>query len=86
MDGWERNMIDGERLDSSVAVRSNWNSDKLLFTFAEVSRLADISESMVRKMVKLGKLEAVKIGRARRVPRQALLELCGAADHAEVKS
>lgn len=60
-------------------------NEKLLFTFEEVSHMAEISESMVRKLVRKGQIEVVRIGRAIRVPRQALLRLCGTGTDAEVK-
>jgi excisionase family DNA binding protein len=58
--------------------------EKLLFTFGDVSRLAEISESMVRKLVRTGQIEVVRIGRSVRVPRQELLRLCGAGNNVEV--
>jgi hypothetical protein len=36
-------------------------TEKFLFTFAEVTRLAEITESMVRKLVRSGQLEAVEV-------------------------
>jgi excisionase family DNA binding protein len=61
-------------------------SEKLLYSFAEVSRLAEISESMIKKMVRKRQLEVVKIGRAVRIPRHALLRLCGVNGQPEFKS
>jgi excisionase family DNA binding protein len=57
---------------------------KLLFTFGDVSRLAEISESMVRKLARTGQIAVVRIGRSVRVPRQELLRLCGAGNDGEV--
>ena len=55
--------------------------EKLAFSYRETAKAAGISESMVRKLVRAGKLEAVRIGRARRVSREALLRLCGIEAH-----
>ena len=51
---------------------------KLAFTYQETARTAGISVAMVRKLVKDEKLRAIAIGRCRRIPRHAVLRLCGA--------
>ena len=50
---------------------------KLAFTYRETAEAAGISVPMVRKQVREGKLEAVKIGRCVRIPRHAVMRLCG---------
>ncbi len=51
--------------------------EKLTFTYAEAAKVAGISVSLVRKLVANGQLQKIKIGRCARVPRRALLRLCG---------
>ena len=60
-------------------------TEKLLFTLEEASRLAEISQSMCRKLIRNGELDVVHIGRSVRVPRHELLRLCGAENDAEAK-
>ena len=50
---------------------------KLAFTYSETAHAAGLSPSMVRKLVRLGKLEAIRIGRSVRIPHRAVLRLCG---------
>jgi excisionase family DNA binding protein len=57
--------------------------EKLLFTFGEVSGLAEISQSMIRKLVRKGQIEVVRIGRSVRISRQELLRLCGVGNNME---
>lgn len=40
----------------------------LLVTYRDAGRLLGLSESMIKKMVRLGTIDVVKIGRAARVP------------------
>jgi excisionase family DNA binding protein len=54
-------------------------NERLAFTYQEAALAANISVPMVRKLVRTKQLEAVKIGRLVRIPRAALLRLCGAA-------
>ena len=56
------------------------DSQQLLFTFEEAARLANVSRSLIRKLARSGRLETVHIGRCVRVPRRAVLALCGAHD------
>ena len=51
--------------------------EKLAFTYSETAWAAGISPALVRKLVATGKLEKVKIGRCARIPRHAVLRLCG---------
>ena len=51
--------------------------ERLAWTYGETAHAAGISRAMVRKLVKNGQLEAIFIGRARRIPRDAVLRLCG---------
>ena len=51
--------------------------ERLTFTYQETARAANISEAMVRKLVRAKMLEAIRIGRCVRIPRHALLKLCG---------
>jgi excisionase family DNA binding protein len=53
------------------------NTARLTFTCQETADAAHISEGMVRKLIREKKLEAVYIGRAVRIPRHAVLLLCG---------
>jgi excisionase family DNA binding protein len=55
--------------------------DSLALTYRQVARAANISERMVRKLVRRGTLTAVRIGRSVRVPRTEVLRLCGASEH-----
>jgi excisionase family DNA binding protein len=52
-------------------------NEKLAFTYQETARAANISVAMVRKLVRTKQIEAVQIGRCVRIPRHALLKLCG---------
>lgn len=59
-------------------------NEKWLFTLEEASRMAGISTSMCRKLIRNAQLEVVRIGRAVRVPRHEILRLCGVSNHGEV--
>jgi excisionase family DNA binding protein len=50
---------------------------QLAFTYREAAQTAEVSESLIRKLVATGKLEMVKINRCARIPRHALIRLCG---------
>lgn len=50
---------------------------RLAFRFQDVATLAGISVPMVRKLVRDGRLSVVRIGRCVRVPRAAVMKLCG---------
>ena len=52
--------------------------ERLAFTYDETARVAKISRGKVIKMVKNHELEAIRIGRCVRIPRHAVLRLCGA--------
>jgi excisionase family DNA binding protein len=52
-------------------------NDSLAFTYKQVARAANLSERTVRKLVRSGQLAVVHIGRAARVPKPAVLQLCG---------
>ncbi len=56
---------------------------QLLFTFEEAARLANVSRSMIRKLARTGRLDVVHVGRCVRIPRRAVLGLCGALDSVE---
>ena len=71
-----------EGLNRSVL---NNQTDKLLFTFAEAGEIANVSPSLLRKLVRNKQLEVVKISRTVRVPRHELLRLCGVTEQVEVK-
>ena len=51
--------------------------EALAFTYGQVARAANVSERTVRNLVRNGRLKVVHIGRAARVPRPAMLRLCG---------
>ncbi len=51
--------------------------ERLAFTYKEAAHAASISEPMVRKLVRAKQLEVVRIGRCVRIPKDALLRLCG---------
>jgi len=51
---------------------------RLAFSMEETGEAAGVSKRMVRRLVKDGRLEAVRIGRAVRIPREAVMRLCGA--------
>jgi len=53
------------------------NDHKLAFTLQQTAEAANISLGMARKLVREGKLDAVRIGRCVRIPRRAVLNLCG---------
>jgi excisionase family DNA binding protein len=57
--------------------RSKRRSDGWAFTYGQVAETANISERMVRKLVKEGRLRVVHIGRCARVPRSEVRRLCG---------
>ena len=56
---------------------SNSQAEKMLFTYDEAAAIANISAALVRKLVAAGKLEKIKVGRVARIPRHALMALCG---------
>lgn len=51
-----------------------------VFPHLESARATGVCVGLVRKMVRAGELEAIKIGRWVRIPRHALLKLCGAKE------
>jgi excisionase family DNA binding protein len=53
------------------------HSEKMAFTYRETAEAAGISVPMVMKLVRTGKLECIRIGRCVRIPRHAVLQLCG---------
>jgi excisionase family DNA binding protein len=50
---------------------------KLLYSVPHAAELLDIGTSTVWKLIAEGKLPTVRIGRSRRVPREALVKLAG---------
>jgi excisionase family DNA binding protein len=50
---------------------------QMAFTYGEAARAAGVSEALIRKLVATGKLRMVKINRCARIPRYALVRLCG---------
>ena len=44
----------------------------LAYTYSEAARAASISEALVRKLVREGKLDVIRIGRCPRIPRHAV--------------
>jgi excisionase family DNA binding protein len=54
--------------------------ETLAFTYRDVAHAASISERMVKKLVRSGRLRVVRIGRSVRVPRSELQRLCGVND------
>ena len=44
--------------------------------FPEIGEKCALSEEFVRKLGKTGRLQIVRIGRAVRIPRRAVLQLC----------
>ena len=56
---------------------SNSQAEKMLFTYDEAAALAGVSAALIRKLVAAGTLEKIKVGRAARIPRHALMVLCG---------
>jgi excisionase family DNA binding protein len=53
---------------------------RLAYTYGEAAQLAGVSQSMVRKLVREGKLEKISIGRSVRIPRGEIERLCGAME------
>ena len=51
--------------------------ESLALTYRQVARAANISERMVRALVRRGNLAVVRIGRSVRVPRREVFRLCG---------
>ncbi len=45
--------------------------DRDFYTVAELARRWSLSEMTITRMIKTGQLDSVKIGRARRIPREA---------------
>jgi excisionase family DNA binding protein len=46
-----------------------------VLTYREAARTARVSERTMRKLIRDGKLSAVRIGKCVRIPREALLRL-----------
>ena len=67
----------------SVAMNTNQNrsephdDQRLTFTYEQTARAASVSVGLIRKRVRSGEIEAIRIGRCVRIPRRALLKLCG---------
>jgi hypothetical protein len=63
--------------------------EKLAYTYHETGIAAGVSAALVRKLVAAGKLERIRIGACSRIPRHAVLKLCGAqreqAEHPATK-
>ena len=55
---------------------SGISTEQLLFTLKETAAAANISLGKAIKMAKNREIEVVRIGRAVRVPKRALLKLC----------
>lgn len=53
------------------------DGESLALTYRQVARAANISERMVRKLVRDGNLAVVRIGRSARVPYTEVERLCG---------
>lgn len=51
--------------------------EKLAYTYIETAKMAGVSVGLVRKLVRTGQLERIKIARCARIPRHAALQLCG---------
>ncbi len=49
--------------------------DKLLFTTTEAAEMLGLSRSYLYEIMATGELPSITLGRARRIPRQALEEL-----------
>ncbi len=49
--------------------------DKLLFTAEEAGEILSLSRTVVYELIAKGLLESVAVGRARRIPAEALYEL-----------
>ncbi len=49
--------------------------DKLLFTATEAAEMLGLSRSYLYEIMATGELPSITLGRARRIPRQALEEL-----------
>jgi excisionase family DNA binding protein len=47
-------------------------SDKLLYTVPEAAAVLSLGDSKTWELISSGELESVRIGRARRIPRDAL--------------
>lgn len=62
--------------DSAEQTDATVGSDEpLAYTVREAARLLSVGTRKVEYMVNNGELESVKIGRARRIPRRALVAL-----------
>lgn len=55
------------------------DSEQLAYTIRQSATLAQVSEGLIRRMIKSEKLRAVRIGKLWRVPREELFRLCGCA-------
>ena len=49
--------------------------DSLLFDCTETARILGISKSMVRKLVRQGRISVVRIGRLVRIPRDEIVRI-----------
>lgn len=48
------------------------NHSKMAYTVSEASRLLSLSRSLVYRLIDLGEIDTIKIGRARRITSQQL--------------
>ena len=53
------------------------DSERLAFTYTEAARAINVSEATIRKMVRSGRIDVIKVGRCRRIPIRAFRQLCG---------
>lgn len=51
--------------------------DPILLTIADCARILQLGRTVVYQLARTGKIPAIRIGKAIRVPRQALLESLG---------
>ena len=68
-----------------AANKNDSEVSRLLMKLDEASDALSVSPAMLRKLVRSGQLEVVRIGRAVRVPKRELMRLCGAVDQTEAK-
>jgi excisionase family DNA binding protein len=64
-----------DRANSPASARAEDLLAAGLMTVVEAAELAHVSRAFVYKLMDGGQLQFVKLGRSRRVPRQALLDL-----------
>ncbi len=65
----------GIRVELAVPVATEPTLEKLAYTYAEAAKALSVSESTIKRQVKVGLIEVVSIGKLKRIPVASLHRL-----------